>query len=88
MDPIIKFGVDLALLILFVEGLLLAIYRLRTGRGMPVSSVLLVTIAGIGLLFALRAAVVGAAGHWIAIGLIIGGIAHGIDLFRRFRNQS
>lgn len=87
MQQIITTGVDIAILILVVEGAVLAVVRLRTGRGLALSSVFLICLSGLGLLVALKAALMQAAPHWIGIGLSLGGIAHAIDLFRRLRQK-
>jgi hypothetical protein len=84
---ILQIGVDLAVLILVVEGLILGAYRASKGRGLPFLTVFLISVSGIGLLLALRAAVNGADPFWISLGLIIGGIAHAIDLFRRIKKS-
>jgi hypothetical protein len=87
-DWLVHAGVDLALLILLLEGIALAVYRWRTGRGLPLPTLLLVSASGTGLLLALRAALTGAAGYWIVLGLTIGGIAHALDLLRRWNREN
>jgi hypothetical protein len=84
-DWYVRFAIDLALLVLVVEGLVFVVYRLKTGRGLPLLTVALISVSGIGLLMALRAALTGAAGHWVLLGLMVGGLAHAIDTLRRVR---
>jgi hypothetical protein len=88
VDKIISLGVDVALAVLLIEGALLALYRLRTGKGLSLISIALINAAGIGLLLALRASITGASSLWIALGMTIGGVAHGLDLIRRFKQES
>jgi hypothetical protein len=83
----VQTSIDLALLILVIEALCLGLYRARTGRGLSISTTLLITLSGIGLLFALRAAVAGLETFWILLGLSLGGLMHVIDLGRRIRNS-
>ncbi len=85
MDRLIRLGVDIAAIILVVEALVLGLFRWRTGRGLPYASIAVISISGLGLLLAVKAALLQAGSHWIGLGLTIGGIAHAIDLMRRLR---
>ena len=81
-------AINFAILILVLEAIFLCAFHIRTKRGLPVITVLLISASGLGLLLALRGAVSGGETLWIALGLSIGGIAHAIDLFRRFKKSS
>lgn len=74
--------VDLALAILLFEAALLL--ALRGRHGLPARDILLIALAGIGLLAALRAALAGAS--WVVpLGLSLAGLAHGADLWLRLK---
>jgi hypothetical protein len=77
--------VDLILGFMLLEGLALALWHRRTGRGLAPLDVLANVLAGACLLLALRAALVGAAWFWIAFALSAALFAHLLDLARRWR---
>jgi hypothetical protein len=81
-------GVDFALFILAAEAVILTLYRWRTGRGLSFGSIALISLAGLGLLVALKAALLNANLVWLALGLTIGGVAHGLDLVRRIQQET
>jgi hypothetical protein len=81
-------AVDLALAVLILEAVVLVALRGLRGRGLPVSTTVLIAAAGLGLLAALRAALAGGPAFIILLGLTIGGVAHAIDLVRRLRAGS
>ena len=85
---IVLIGVDMALFILALEAIVLGLYRWRTGAGLSYTSVALISLAGLGLLVALKAALLNANPAWLGLGLAIGGIAHGFDVVRRIRRQT
>ena len=68
-----------------LEMVVLALYHRATGRGLPARDFLPSLAAGVALMFALRAAITGAGGGWMAAGLIAAGLAHAADLRRRWR---
>jgi hypothetical protein len=75
--------VDLAMAILMIEAALLL--ALRDRHGLARRDILLIALAGLGLLAALRGALSGA-GPWpIVLGLSLGGLAHGADLWLRLK---
>ncbi|MET0313567.1 MAG: hypothetical protein ABW275_04175 [Hansschlegelia sp.] len=76
---------DLALLILAAEAVFLWAYRRRTGRGPRLAELWPFLTAGAGLVLALRAALVGAPWYFVAAGLALSGVAHAVDIGRRFR---
>lgn len=87
MPPFFASGlaVDLILGLLVLETLALGLYRRRTGRGPRLTDVAPFIAAGACLLLALRSALVGAPWVWIAAALALSGVAHALDLARRFR---
>jgi hypothetical protein len=76
---------DLILLFMLLEGIVLAVYRQRTGRGMTLFDLAAMLLAGAFLLLALRAALIGASWSWIAVWLVGALVAHLVDLIRRWR---
>jgi len=78
-------AVDLVLFLMLLEGIVLAAYHRRTGRGVAARDLLGVLLAGAFLLLALRAALTGARWNWIAVWLVAGLAAHLVDLARRWR---
>ena len=77
--------VDLILVLVAVEGLALAAYHRRTGRGIAALDLLGNLLAGVFLLLALRGALVGAGWEWIGCALAAALLAHLGDLRRRWR---
>ena len=76
---------DLVLAITLLEGISIAAYHQLTGRGLAPHSYLLNLIAGLCLMLALRSSV---QDHgWLSINLFLlaAGLAHGTDLWRRWR---
>lgn len=76
---------DLVLGLIVLEALALWLYRRKTGRGPRLREVAPFLAAGACLVLALRAALVGAPWYCIATALALSGVAHGVDLARRFR---
>ena len=75
---------DVALALILLEAL--ALYLLgRKGRGPGLAAVAPFLAAGVFLMLALRAALVGAPWYCIAAALALSGVAHAIDVARRFR---
>lgn len=83
MQAVVAAGVDLALAVLAIEALVLGGLRLRTGRGLPLATIALIAMSGLGLLLALRTALAGGPPLLVALGLTAGGLAHAVDLARR-----
>jgi hypothetical protein len=79
--------VDLVLALVVFEAGVLAWYRRRHGRGVPVGEMLAFLAAGACLLLALRAALVGASWTWVAAALAGAGAAHVADLSLRWRRR-
>jgi hypothetical protein len=83
----LRFGVDLALVILVIEALALICHRILTGRGLPVVTILLVSAAGLTLILALRLALNDGPAWAMAALLMFGGLAHAVDLTRRMTRK-
>lgn len=79
--------VDLIIGFVVVEAALLIAWHRRTGGGVAAADVLPNLAAGFCLLLALRAALAGAAWHWIALALFGSLLAHLLDLRRRWRRR-
>ncbi|RVU20740.1 hypothetical protein [Methylobacterium oryzihabitans] len=78
--------VDLALVLVAAEAGLLLLWRRRRGPG---RAALLVNLAsGACLMLALRAALAGAPGFWLAAALAGAGAAHVADLWLRLRSAA
>ena len=77
--------VDLILVLMLIEGAILAAYHARTGRGIAAGDLVGLLLAGAFLLLALRAALTGAPWTRIAIWLLAALAAHLVDLIRRWR---
>ena len=78
--------IDLVIAMTLLEGVLLAAYHRLTGRGVAPRDLLPALASGLVLMLALRAAMGGAAGGaWLAAALLASGLAHALDLRRRWR---
>ena len=77
--------VDLAIAITLAEGLVLCLLHRRTGRGVAPRDLLPNLAAGLCLMAAVRASITGAGWTWVAAGLLAAGLAHGVDVHRRWR---
>ena len=77
--------VDLVIGITVLEALALALYFRATGRGVSPGQYLVNLVSGLCLMFALRAALVGAGAWWIALCLLVAGLTHALDLRRRWQ---
>lgn len=82
---LVRIGIDIAIIVMVVEAAILILYRARTGRGLGYRDTLLIALAGLGLIVALRAAVTGGSLALVGVFLALGGIIHGIDLTLRIR---
>ena len=78
---------DLVLAITIFEGLLLAAYHHRTGRGLAPADYALNMLAGLCLMLALRAVLTDVASLWVLVFLMASGLAHGSDLTLRWRKK-
>ncbi len=84
MDDYVADGriVGLALMLVFVEAVVLAGYFLRTGRGFAPATLVLTLAPGVCLMLALAAALETPGSARIALWLTAAGIAHAMDLWR------
>lgn len=78
--------IDLILVMVMAEGLALIAYRWKTGRGIAAMDLLANLLAGACLMLALRGALAGAGGPWIALCMAAALLAHLTDLWRRWRH--
>lgn len=76
-------AVDLAIAVLVIEAI--ALFALRARHGLPRRDIVLIALAGLGLLAALRIALAGGPGLVVLAGLTLGGLAHALDLALRLR---
>lgn len=79
--------VDAIIGLTLLEAIVLLAYRHGTGRGLGAEALLPNLAAGVCLMLALRAALQGAAWHWIALALAGAGLAHLLDLRARWRQS-
>jgi len=77
--------VDIILVLMLVEGGLLALYHRRTGRGVGLTDLAVYMSSGVFLLLALRFALAGTGATAIVICLTGALIGHAVDLARRWR---
>nr|WP_242477802.1 hypothetical protein [Rubrivivax gelatinosus] len=68
-----------------MEAAVLAVFHARTGRGLAPRDFAANLCAGLALMLAVRAALAGAAWTWVAAGLAAAGVAHLLDLRRRWK---
>jgi len=78
---------DLVLVLMIAEGLVLAIWHLRTGKGIAPVDLFWRLAAGAGLALALRSVLAGAAWPWTAAALLFSLVAHLTDLHRDWRRR-
>jgi len=76
--------VDAILGLVIVEAIALILIRRRAGRGLKTVDLIAGLLPGVGLLFALRAALLGDAWTHIALCLVGALLAHVYDLARRW----
>jgi hypothetical protein len=76
--------VDFVLTFMVIELGILALYRVKTGRGIAPIGLLLNQLAGFSLMLAARGALIGGWWGWTAGSLILALLAHGADLRYRW----
>jgi hypothetical protein len=76
-----------AMAVTLAEAVGLALWHWRTGRGLAPAELWPNLLSGLALMAALRAALTGAGWHWVALGLALSGLAHAVDLRRRWRHR-
>ncbi|MBZ8139111.1 hypothetical protein CLD22_04240 [Rubrivivax gelatinosus] len=77
--------VDLVIAVTLLEAAVLAVFHARTGRGLAPRDFAANLCAGLALMLAVRAALAGAPWTWVAAGLAAAGVAHLLDLRRRWK---
>lgn len=77
--------VEGVIVLTLLEGLAMAWHHRRTGRGIAPLDGAAMLAAGLCLMFALRSALVDGPGPALAGWLALAGLAHGADLWRRWR---
>lgn len=76
--------VDVVIAITLLEALVLLGYRLLTGKGVAASQFLVNLLSGLSLMVALRLVLVGARWGGVAACLLLAGLLHVADLWRRW----
>jgi hypothetical protein len=76
--------IDLILTLMVFEVGILALYHVKTGRGIAPIGLLLNQLAGFSLMLAARCALIGGWWGWTAGSLILALLAHAADLHRRW----
>jgi hypothetical protein len=77
--------VDLIIAFTLVEGVAISLYFRATGRGVAPAQFGVNMVSGLCLMFALRSALAGSGAVAVAAGLLGAGLAHGLDLWRRWQ---
>jgi hypothetical protein len=86
MLPSQTYLVDAVMAVTLIEAMVLLAYFQWTGRGIRPKDFVFNLISGIGLMLALRSVVVGAPWIYLALCLGVAGLAHGADMWRRWRS--
>lgn len=76
---------DLVIAFTLIECAALALYHRATGKGVAPRDFLANMASGLCLMLALRCAVHDAGAAWIALFLLAAGLAHGTDIWMRWR---
>ena len=80
--------VDFVIALTLIEGVLLVLYHLATGRGIAPREFVANLVSGLFLMLALRCAVRESGAAWIALSLLAAGSAHGTDIWLRWRRDA
>ena len=78
--------IDFVIAVTLVEGLLLSLWNLRTGRGMPLRDVWTMLMPGMMLMMGLRSVMLDHGGLVTALFLLAAGLNHSADVLRRLRH--
>jgi len=76
--------IDVILTLMVFEVGILALYHVKTGRGIAPIGLLLNQLAGLGLMLAARCALIGGWWGWTGGSLVLALLAHGADLHHRW----
>ncbi|MEL6302514.1 MAG: hypothetical protein AAFV47_09870 [Pseudomonadota bacterium] len=79
---------DVMLAVIAIEIIALIVYRLLSGKGLPVATVICNAGAGGSLMVALKLVWIDAAWHWVAAALLGSLVFHMIDLAQRWRAEA
>jgi hypothetical protein len=77
--------VDLIIAFTLIEGAAIGLYFRATGRGVAPAQFGVNLVSGLCLMFALRSVLAGSGAACVAAGLLGAGLAHGLDLWKRWR---
>ena len=80
--------VDLVIALTLIECAALAFYHRATGRGVAPRDFLINMASGLCLMLALRCLARDAGAAWVALFLLAAGLAHGTDIWMRWRRGS
>lgn len=88
VDPgVMHLLLDAVIAFTLLEGVALWLHHAATGRGLAPRDYALNMVSGLCLMLAVRAALGTATEPWIAVCLAGAGLAHGLDLWRRWQRQ-
>jgi len=88
-DPgALRLLLDAVIVFTLLEGLGLWVFHARTGRGLAPRDYALNMASGLCLMLAVRAALGASAWPWVAVCVAAAGVAHGLDLWRRWKRQN
>jgi hypothetical protein len=79
--------IDIVIAVTLLEALVLAMLHRRGGAGLAPGDFVPTLLSGLCLMFALRAGLSSAGWAWVATGLTLAGLAHVVDLRRRWRRR-
>ena len=77
--------IDVILALVFVEAAALALFLIKTGRGIAIGQLASNLVAGGALMLALRFALVGAWWGYISAAMLVALLAHVVELAQRWR---
>ncbi|MEO1420064.1 MAG: hypothetical protein AAFU66_03810 [Pseudomonadota bacterium] len=79
---------DVMLAVIAIEIIVLIVYRVISGKGLPMATVICNAGAGGSLMVALKLIWIDAAWHWVAAALLGSLVFHTIDLAQRWRAEA
>jgi len=86
--PALAMLIDLVIVFTLVEALALVLYHRATGKGVSPREFLANMVSGLCLMLALRCGAGEAGVPWVALWLLAAGLAHGTDLWMRWRRRA